>query len=607
MQLNLAETHPSLAPAATSEQPLVTDKEYLASLYSVILDPSENRSQRLGQAIAESTSAIAVFIYSANHGQPPVTVLHSTIHEIPDNVFSWSVNLANRTLAMGLAQTEESQNQSGPTFRLTAIPVAEVEDTCLLAFHHELDSQQVALKLQAAAAAYLSLQSQGQVARQLASLQALCSRTEHAETREAAAATVADSLAVYLEAEHVAVAVADGEARLRILAVSDQEDFDVQSEQYRLALALLQEAVCRHEVSIWPNETDDRHALLCHRQYAEFLDHAAAIGCPLFDTGGKLRGAILVSSTSHVKSHVIPFLRSTQRPLATTLHLVHRAEQNRIWRRICEWFTGPKSSRRKTALYAAALVCLLLCVPMRYRIKATCRLEPSQKRFLAAPFDGKLSRCLVEPGDHVTQGQLLAELDGQEIQWELGSVQAELQRAKKERAGYVAAHESGKARLSQHEIEYLESKVQLLTDRISQLDVQSPVDGIVVSGDLTKAEGVPLEVGQTLFEIAPLDSMIAEVSVPEDDVRFVETGQHLKIRFDAFPYDSFETKVQRVRPRSESRDEANVFVATGDIQNRVERLRPGMEGTARIATMMRPLGWILLHKPVAAAWSWLGL
>ena len=226
---------------------------------------------------------------------------------------------------------------------------------------------------------------------------------------------------------------------------------------------------------------------------------------------------------------------------------------------------------------------------------------------MAAPFDGKLLRCHVEPGDEVEKDQLLAELDGQETQWELASVTAELQRAKKERVGHVASHDSGKARLAQYEIEYLESKSRLLTDRVSQLEVRSPIAGIVVSGDLTKAEGVPLEIGQTLFEIAPLDAMIAEISVPEDDVRFVKQGQVVKIRFDAFPYRPYETELRRVRPRSESRDDGNVFVADADVLNNSGQLRPGMEATVRIKTIRRPLGWILFHKPFAVVWTWVGL
>lgn len=41
-----------------------------------------------------------------------------------------------------------------------------------------------------------------------------------------------------------------------------------------------------------------------------------------------------------------------------------------------------------------------------------------------------------------------------------------------------------------------------------------------VSDDIDKADGAPLEMGQTLFEIAPLEEgMMAEISVPEEEIQ----------------------------------------------------------------------------------------
>ena len=296
----------------------------------------------------------------------PLSILYSRIDDIPQNVFRWSVSLANRALATGHSQSEASRNENA-TFHLSVSPVSGAEDLCLVVFHQSEDVDRIEKSLESAAPALLSVrQAQGNLARQLAALQDLVSRTELADTRELACAQVANSLSDYLSVDHVAIAVADDKARLRILAVSDQEHLDTQSEQYRLAMALLQEAVCRHEVSVWPAERTDRHALLCHRQYAEHQGHVSAVGCPLFDGEGKLRGAVLISSDTHLASHVLPFLSSAQRPLATALHLVHRAEQNRWWRRLRGFFYYRKQWTAKSgvnvcrgtlriALYAAAL------------------------------------------------------------------------------------------------------------------------------------------------------------------------------------------------------------------------------------------------------------
>ena len=62
----------------------------------------------------------------------------------------------------------------------------------------------------------------------------------------------------------------------------------------------------------------------------------------------------------------------------------------------------------------------------------------------------------------------------------------------------------------------------------------------------------------------------------------------------------------RIHPRAELRDDENVFVAEVQLANADGSLRPGMRGTARVESERRPLGWILLRRPVGALIAWLG-
>ena len=252
------------------------------------------------------------------------------------------------------------------------------------------------------------------------------------------------------------------------------------------------------------------------------------------------------------------------------------------------------------------IVAAALCVPVPYRVKCTCQLEPVTRRFIAAPFAAPLKNTLVEPGDLVTSKQLLAQLDGRDIRWELSGAQAELHRANKELAGHVAAHESGKAEVTRNEVERLQLKTQLLEARERDLDIRSPIEGLVVSGDLQDEEGIPLEVGQVLFEVAPLDHMVVELAVPEDDVNAVQPGMPVRIKLDAFPWQHYEASVDRLHPRAEIRDDQNVFIAEVSLANAPHTLRPGMRGQARISAGEAALGWVLFRRPLAAALQWLG-
>jgi len=81
-----------------------------------------------------------------------------------------------------------------------------------------------------------------------------------------------------------------------------------------------------------------------------------------------------------------------------------------------------------------------------------------------------------------------------------------------------------------------QAKITILNQRLKNLDVRTPINGIVVSGDLENSVGVPLELGQTLFEIAPLEAMVAEVGVPEAEADYVQPGMQVQLKFDSFPF-----------------------------------------------------------------------
>jgi len=127
-----------------------------------------------------------------------------------------------------------------------------------------------------------------------------------------------------------------------------------------------------------------------------------------------------------------------------------------------------------------------------------------------------------------------------------------------------------------------------------------------VAGDLKDTEGVPLETGQSLFEVAPLDRMVMEVAIPEEDVRHILPGMTVRLRLDAKPSETLDATIVRMHPKAELRDHENVFIAEAELDNSQHELRPGMRGQAKVSTGRRMLGWTLLHKPTAHIVGWLG-
>jgi multidrug efflux pump subunit AcrA (membrane-fusion protein) len=246
-------------------------------------------------------------------------------------------------------------------------------------------------------------------------------------------------------------------------------------------------------------------------------------------------------------------------------------------------------------------------VPIWHRVTGRCELQPVTRRYVAAPFEGTLRKSFVEPGDLVERNQLLAKMDGREIRFELAGMRAEYNRAAKQRDSHLAAQDYGAAQRAKLEMQRCELRTRLLEHRGENLEIRSPTKGIVVSGEMKRAEGICLTTGQTLFEIAPLDQMVVEIAVPEDDISRVENGRKLVAALDAFPGRRWQATISRIQPRAEVRDNEQIFIAEAVLENDEGILRPGMEGRARIDGEWRPLGWCLFHRAwekLVLRWGW---
>ena len=173
---------------------------------------------------------------------------------------------------------------------------------------------------------------------------------------------------------------------------------------------------------------------------------------------------------------------------------------------------------RKSFWIAIASVFLLCFSFWPYRVGCDCVIEPVKKRYVVAPFDGVFEKSLVRPGDVVNKNQKLAQMDGRELRMELAGVVADYHRARKSRDVNQAAGKTAAAQIDALEMQCQDQKRQLLESRIKNLDIKSPEAGIVVSGDLERTEGAPVKAGQAMYEIAPLDRMIVEIEVRDEDV-----------------------------------------------------------------------------------------
>jgi hypothetical protein len=134
--------------------------------------------------------------------------------------------------------------------------------------------------------------------------------------------------------------------------------------------------------------------------------------------------------------------------------------------------------------------------------------------------------------------------------------------------------------------------------KIRQADLVSPIGGIVVKGDLKRQIGAPVKTGDVLFEIAPLESLRAQLLVPEDEIIDIDIGQEGYLATVSFPAQRIKFVVERINPMAEVVNNRNVFKVRVRLLQTRQWMRPGMEGVAKVSVGERRYIWIWTKRVV---------
>ncbi len=406
---------------------------------------------------------------------------------------------------------------------------------------------------------------------------------------------LAAQMSAYLDVDFVVVGVRDGHSEAcRVAASNGNDDWELDGALTEIIEAAMDEAVLRDALTVCPPPDNQRqHAALAHQNLRTATGAAMVVSHPFRDGEGRVIGVLLavaVEPPSEPHS-VVRFMEMTAHRIGPCLDTCQPHPRPHVAQKIASVWNRLTARRKKTLAVAALVLLAILVFPVPYKVRCNCELQPALRRFVAAPFDGTLERNLVEMGDVVREGDVLARLDGREIRWELAGVTAEYERAAKDRDAAMAKQDTAAAQKAKLAMQRLELQRRLLEHRGETLNVVSPIAGLVIESALDDAAGAPLEVGQVLFEVAPLANMKFEIDIPEKEISRVESGMPVTVRLEAFPRRTWHGWIERVHPRAEIRRDESVFVAEATFENADGLLRPGMKGRAAVAGRRGPLVW----------------
>ncbi len=184
---------------------------------------------------------------------------------------------------------------------------------------------------------------------------------------------------------------------------------------------------------------------------------------------------------------------------------------------------------------------------------------------VASPVNGRITRLLAEPGDHVAAGQPLARIasgDAAQAQSDLAKAEAALAQssAALERARDLYAHhvialkdlqqaesDERQARAERDRAEASLRRLDASGDAVSgEYVLRAPLRGDVVDRNANPGAEVRSDGAQTLFTISALDTVWLAISVFQRDLPEVRRGDRVVFTTDAAPGRRFEARVIRV-------------------------------------------------------------
>ncbi len=279
-------------------------------------------------------------------------------------------------------------------------------------------------------------------------------------------------------------------------------------------------------------------------------------------------------------------------------------------------------------------------------VVATGKVTPITKVEVKSKASGIVKKLLVDAGDKVRKGQLLAQLDKEEIQAQVEqsraaveaaeanvqSTEADYARAKvdaegpevpllkrayeraigmaKEGVVSTSALEDAqknyelalnKQNVSKAQVTVLKAKMaqaqgqlgqdranlKQLEEQLSYTDIESPIDGVVLSRDVEMGDAVSsiLVLGSSatlVMTLGDTSSVYVKGKVDESDIGKVYLGQPARIKVESFKDKTFNGVVTKISPMGVEKDNVTTFEVRVSINNPGGELKAEMTANAEI-------------------------
>jgi multidrug efflux pump subunit AcrA (membrane-fusion protein) len=436
--------------------------------------------------------------------------------------------------------------------------------------------------------------------------------------RDEAATTAATVLAQQLGCERVSMGLQQ-QLTVQLHAISGMARFDARTDLVRRIEAAMDEVIISGKTITYSSSSpDDDGSVAAHAQLSRHEADNYICSVPLYNSSSVIGAMTFECRQSNAFSPAQVALCEQIAHLLGAVLVLKQRESQALLSKIKDdlidaplrRLMGPQGLRWKLAASALVLLLLFGLLPGTFRVTAPAILEGTVQRALVAPFDSYIKVEHARAGSAVNKGDVLAELDPRDLQLERQKWHSQYQEYSKQYDKALAQLDHAEARIAKTQAAQAAAQLALLDEQLARTRLLAPFEGVIIAGDLSQALGTPVERGQVLFEVAPLDDYRVILNVDEQDITYLTVGQSGEMTLSALPGKQFPFVVEKI---------ASIYLIEGSSAFRVEAritdaelkeaLRPGLNGIGKVVIGDRSRLWIWSRRVIAwtriQLWKWM--
>lgn len=241
---------------------------------------------------------------------------------------------------------------------------------------------------------------------------------------------------------------------------------------------------------------------------------------------------------------------------------------------------------------------------IRFAVSAAGEITPSEQVSVRPEVNGRIDELPVDLGDFVKKGDLLFQLNDEDLRIEQQQRETSVARTRlsleQARRDYERARmlfneqllpqqlfEDARTsyELAKNSLEQSEKELALTHEKMRRTRVTAPFDCTVLTRPVSVGQAVSgsggFNAGTEVLTIANLNDLVINAHINQADVSRLRTGQEVEVTVEAVPGLKVVGKVERIAPQAALKNNIKGFPARVLLKDVDQRIRPGM--TANIS------------------------